>query len=136
MAAAVSLAERGVRTTVFESGSVPGGRARRVRISTDGQGNELDNGQHILIGAYTEIYRLMQLVGVPSNALLRMPLEIRYAAEFSFRRMWLPEPFGLAGGLLTARGIPFGERIGAAHFMARMRRAQFKLGADLPVSEL
>jgi squalene-associated FAD-dependent desaturase len=132
MAAAVALAERGVRATVFESGPVPGGRARRVQS----QGHELDNGQHILIGAYTEIYRLMQTVGVPSNALLRMPLEIRYAADFSFRRMWLPEPFGLAAGLLTARGISFGERLGAAQFIARLRRAQFKLSADMPVSEL
>ena len=47
MAAAVSLSQRNVPVTVFESGPVPGGRARRV-VS---QGNELDNGQHILIGA-------------------------------------------------------------------------------------
>jgi hypothetical protein len=32
---------------VFESGPVPGGRARRV-VS---QGHELDNGQHIFVGA-------------------------------------------------------------------------------------
>src|SRR5204863_5122048 len=57
MAAAVSLAEQGVPVTVFESGPVPGGRARRV--STEGR--ELDNGQHILIGAYTELLRLMKL---------------------------------------------------------------------------
>ena len=31
MAAAVTLAERGVAATVFEAGPVPGGRARRVR---------------------------------------------------------------------------------------------------------
>ena len=34
MAAAVTLAERGMPVTVFESGAVPGGRARRVRISS------------------------------------------------------------------------------------------------------
>jgi squalene-associated FAD-dependent desaturase len=132
MAAAVALAERGVRTTVLESGPVPGGRARRV-VS---QGTELDNGQHILIGAYTELYRLMHLVGVPANALLRMPLEIRYATRFYFRRLRLPEPLGLAGGLLTARGIPFGERVGAAKFIAHLRRTNFRLAADLPVTEL
>jgi len=132
MAAAVTLAGRGARATVFESGPVPGGRARRVQS----QGTELDNGQHILIGAYTELYRLMQTVGVPSDALLRMPLEIRYAAHFSFRRLWLPEPFGLAGGLLTARGIPFGERVAAAQFIARLRRTNFRLDADMPVSDL
>jgi squalene-associated FAD-dependent desaturase len=132
MAAAVALAERGVRATVFESGPVPGGRARRIQS----QGNDLDNGQHILIGAYTELYRLMRAVGVADNALLRMPLEIRYSTCFHFRRLWLPDPFGLAGGLLMARGIPFGERLGAAKFIARLRQAKFHLAADMPVTEL
>jgi len=132
MAAAVALAERGIRPTVFESGPVPGGRARRIQS----QGNELDNGQHILIGAYTEIYRLMRTVGVAETALLRMPLEIRYATQFYFRRLWLPEPFGLAGGLLMARGIPFGERLGAAKFIAHLKQTNFHLAADVPVTEL
>ncbi len=132
MAAAVALAERGVRATVFESGTVPGGRARRIQS----QGNELDNGQHALIGAYTELYRLMKTVGVPDDALLRMPLEIRYAAHFHFRRLSLPEPFGLAGGLLTARGIPLAERIGAARFIAHLRRTNFHLAADTSVTHL
>lgn len=132
MAAAVTLAERGIRSTVFESGPVPGGRARRVQS----QGNELDNGQHILIGAYTELFRLMRGVGVPDSALLRMPLEIRYTTSFHFRRLWLPEPFGLAGGLLMARGIPFAERLGAAKFIANLRQAKFHLAADMPVTDL
>jgi squalene-associated FAD-dependent desaturase len=132
MAAAVALTERGVPVTVLESGLVPGGRARRVMS----QGTELDNGQHILIGAYTELYRLMSTVGVPANALLRMPLEIRYATRFHFRRLGLPEPFGLAGGLISARGISFGERLGAARFIARLRRKHFRVRSDMPVSEL
>jgi len=132
MAAAVALAERGVRVTVLESGAVPGGRARRV-VS---QGTELDNGQHILIGAYTALYRLMRVVGVPDKALLRMPLEIRYAMHFYFRRLWLPEPLGLAGGLLLARGIPFAERLGAAKFIAHLRQTNFHLVTDMPVTEL
>ena len=132
MAAAVTLAERKIPVTVFESGPVPGGRARRVTS----QGTELDNGQHILIGAYSALYAMMRSVGVPDDALLRVPLEIRYAREFSFRRLWLPEPFGLAGGLLTARGLPFGERLGAARFIARMRMAGFRIEQDVSVSRL
>jgi squalene-associated FAD-dependent desaturase len=132
MAAAVTLAGRGVPVSVFESGPVPGGRARRVVT----QGIELDNGQHILIGAYSELYRMMRTVGVPDSALLRVPLEIRYARGFSFRRLSLPEPFGLAGGLLLARGLPFHERLAAARFIARMRARRFQLEADTTVSEL
>jgi len=132
MAAAVTLAERGVPVTVFESGQVPGGRARRI-VS---QGNELDNGQHALIGAYTVLYGLMRRVGVREDALLRVPLEIRYAGGFSFRALRLPAPLGLLGGLLLARGIPFAERLGAVRFMARMRGRGFRLDSDIAVTRL
>ncbi|HEX7221044.1 MAG TPA: hydroxysqualene dehydroxylase HpnE [Burkholderiales bacterium] len=123
MAAAVTLAERGVPVTVFESGPLPGGRARRV-VS---QGHELDNGQHIFVGAYTELFRLMQLVGVSSDALLRLPLEIRYANGFSFRA-------GLAG-LLLARGVPLGEKLGTLGFMAALRRMNFRVEPDITVQQ-
>ena len=135
MAAAVTLAGRGVPVTVFESGPVPGGRARRVRISFDGQGHELDNGQHIFVGAYTELFRLMQAVGVPSAALLRYPLEVRYARGFSLRALWFPAPLGLLAGVLLARGVSFAERVGALRFMARLRRMNFHVEPDLSVGE-
>src|SRR5437879_338068 len=118
MAAAVTLAERGIPVTVFEAGPVPGGRARRV-IS---QGHELDNGQHILVGAYSELWRILRTVGVPQDAFLRLPLEIRYAKDFSFRALWFPAPFGLLGGLLAAKGVSLGERLGAVRFLTALRR--------------
>ena len=132
MAAAVTLAARGVAVTVFESGPVPGGRARRV-IS---QGSELDNGQHILVGAYTELFRLMRTVGVAADAVLRLPFEIRYAGEFRLRSLWLPPPLGLLFGLLLATGISVHERIGAARFVAAMRKSRFRLPQDVSVKEL
>jgi squalene-associated FAD-dependent desaturase len=132
MAAAVTLADRGVPVTVFESGPVPGGRARRV-VS---QGHELDNGQHIFVGAYTALFRLMRAVGVRSDALLRFPLEVRYAAEFSLRRLWLPGPLGLLAGLLLARGAPFAERLGTLRFMAALRRSNFHVEPDITVKQL
>ncbi|HEX9397348.1 MAG TPA: hydroxysqualene dehydroxylase HpnE, partial [Burkholderiales bacterium] len=132
MAAAVTLASRGIPVTVFESGPVPGGRARRVKT----EGRELDNGQHILVGAYTELFRLMRTVGVPEDALLRVPLEIRYARNFRLRSRWLPSPLGLLLGLMLARGISFSERVGAARFMLSLRRSDFRLSRDISVKEL
>lgn len=131
-AAAVTLAARGVPVTLFESGPVPGGRARRVKT----RDIELDNGQHILSGAYSELLRLMRQVGVPSDAVLRCPLELRYADGFALRALWLPAPLGLLFGLLLAGGLPFAERIGAVRFMLAMRRDGFRLSADTSVAEL
>jgi squalene-associated FAD-dependent desaturase len=128
MAAAVTLAERGVPVTVFESGPVPGGRARRVRVSVDGQGHELDNGQHIFVGAYTELFRLMRTVAAPADALLRLPLEIRYTDGFAFR--------GGLGGLLFARGVPIAERFATVKFMAALRAGGFHVEPDITVQAL
>lgn len=132
MAAAVTLCGRGVPVTVFESGAVPGGRARRV-VS---QGTELDNGQHVLIGAYSELFRMMRVVGVPSAAVLRLPLEIRYLGKFHLRALWLPMPLGLAAGLIAARGVPLAERLGAVRFMSAIRKERFRLKEDTSVEAL
>ena len=132
MAAAVTLAERGMHVTVFEAAAVLGGRARRI-VS---HGTELDNGQHIFVGAYREFLRLLATVGVPESALLRMPLEIRYANGFALRAFGLPPPWGMLAGLLMARGVPLSERAGAVRFMSAMRRADFRLRQDMPFAQL
>ena len=132
MAAAVTLAQRGASVTVFESGPVPGGRARRVTL----QGRTLDNGQHVLVGAYGTLFSLMRTVGVPADAVLRVPLELRYADGFRFRALFFPAPLGLLAGLLLARGLPWHERVGAVRFMLTLRRRGFRLAADCSVSAL
>jgi hydroxysqualene dehydroxylase len=132
MAAAVTLAAEGARVTVFEAAALPGGRARRI-VS---QGEALDNGQHILIGAYRELLRLMRLAGAPEEALLRMPLELRYADGFRFRPLALPAPFGFAAGLLLNGRIPIKERVGALRFMQALKQNRLALSSDITVKTL
>ncbi len=132
MAAAVTLAARGAQVAVFEAGPLPGGRARRVHT----QGRTLDNGQHILIGAYRTLFSLMRTVGVPPDAVLRVPLDLRYADGVRVRRIGLPGRLGLLGGMLAARGLPWGERLGAVRFLLALRARGFRLDADCSVQQL
>ncbi|MEY4562376.1 MAG: hypothetical protein RLZZ618_1653 [Pseudomonadota bacterium] len=75
LAAAVRATQLGHAVTLFEMAPQAGGRARRV----DTHGVSLDNGQHILIGAYAHTLALMKLVGVDTQrALLRTPLRVSY----------------------------------------------------------
>jgi squalene-associated FAD-dependent desaturase len=131
-AAAVTLAAAGARVTLYEAAPVVGGRARRVQAKE----RSLDNGQHILIGAYSELLRLMRMVGVPSEAFFRMPLELRYADGFSLRAWWLPEPLGLLAGLLGARRLPLREGLGAVRFLRALRRSAWRIEPDCTVGEL
>lgn len=77
LAAAVRLVAAGARVTVYEMAPRPGGRARS--LAGDG-GERLDNGQHILIGAYSRTLALMREVGAdPERLLARGPLVLRRA---------------------------------------------------------
>jgi squalene-associated FAD-dependent desaturase len=133
MAAAVTLAERGAKAVVFEAARQLGGRARRVTIEEAA----LDNGQHILVGAYAATLRLMRVVGAdPDECLLRLPLELRTATGFQLKAAPLPAPLHLAVGLLTARGLDFSDRLRAARFVGRLRRDGFRLQKDDSVAAL
>ena len=132
MAAAVRVAELGGRVTVFEAAPVLGGRARRI----DYQGHTLDNGQHILSGAYRELLRLMDLVDVPSRAYQRVPLSLSMPPHFSLRAPLLPAPLHMAFALLMANGLSWSDRICAVRFMAKMKRAAFACATNLTVARL
>jgi squalene-associated FAD-dependent desaturase len=132
LAAAVTLAERGVPVTVFEASRSLGGRARRVSID----GVDLDNGQHVLIGAYRECLRLMRVIGAdPERLLVRLPLELRYADGFHLRAPRLPYPINLGAALVRATGLPISESASAVGFMASLRLRNFKVNPDRPVAK-
>lgn len=134
MAAAAELADRGAAVTVFEAGKVLGGRARRVEID----GITLDNGLHILIGAYSETLRLLALTRIPGEpeGLIRLPLELTLPPDFRLRAPKLPAPLHLGAALLFASGLTMGERLHAVRFMLAMRRCKFRLATDTTVAGL
>ena len=133
LAAAATLAERGVPVTVFEASRSLGGRARRVSID----GVDLDNGQHVLIGAYRETLRLMRLVGAdPEKLLLRLPLELRFADGFHLRAPRLPYPFNLLVALLGATGVDLAQSFSALRFMAALRACNFRIEPDRSVAQV
>ena len=106
LAAAVRAVAAGHQVQVFEAAPQAGGRARGVMAKLpDGQTIPLDNGQHILIGAYSECLALMRQVGLDLNsALLRLPLKLRYPDG---RGLGLPDvaaPWDALAGVLLARG--------------------------------
>lgn len=135
-AAAVELAGRGCHVTLFETARTPGGRARRVE--TDGK--ILDNGQHILLGAYSETLRLMTTVGIDTDlALLRLPLQMRYpenSGGMDFIAPHLPAPLHLLVALLRAKGLQREDRLALARFSTTARWMNWQLDVDCSVTEL
>jgi squalene-associated FAD-dependent desaturase len=133
MAAAVTLAARGVPVTVFESAKQLGGRARGVRHND----TRLDNGQHILLGCYRNTLDLIEQVGgTIDQDFLRLPLQLTLYRRFELTTPRLPAPLHLLVGLMTARGLSWRQRLAATRFMVAMQRSKFRLARDVTTLEL
>jgi len=131
LAAAVELTAGGAQTTLYEAGRVLGGRAREISIAS----RRLDNGQHILLGAYRETLALMRRIGADPDSLLeRRPLQIIDNTGFHMALPRLPAPLNVAWGLLTAKGVSLGEKLKTAAWMEGVKKRRFLLTEDCTVA--
>jgi squalene-associated FAD-dependent desaturase len=137
LAAAVALKSTGASVTVFEAAPLAGGRARRV---DDLHMDAIDNGQHLLLGAYTETLALVRHLrpGRPVNELIHQaPLHLESAdGQFCLKAAKLPAPFHTLWGLLNARGLSWQDRWQAIRMMVVLKQKRWQAPALLSVSQL
>ncbi|MDX3896370.1 FAD-dependent oxidoreductase [Pusillimonas sp.] len=134
LSAALELHRMGHGVTVFEAGHRLGGRARGVhspRLDAT-----LDNGQHIMLGAYTETLALMRRLGLePDDLLYSMPLALQSAdGRFKLRVPDLPGPLALPAALLLAHGVSWQERLRLALLMSGLEKRGWKVDEGLTVA--
>jgi len=134
LACAVEATRLGHAVTLFEAAHMAGGRARRVDRM---HGLVLDNGQHILIGAYTATLKLMREVGVDAaQALERLPLSLRFADGGGLKLPRLPAPLDLLAGIFTARGWTWRDKSSLLRTAVGWRLDGFRCAADTTVATL
>lgn len=134
--AAVSLAEQGHAVTLYEASRCAGGRARKVVIND----TVLDNGQHLLLGAYSASLQMMRTVGLnPDTCFLRLPLQMRYpkgSDGMDFIAPRLPAPWHVVTALLRAKGLSWQDKMALARFSSTARWMDWQLHTDCSVTEL
>ena len=141
LSAAVLATQAGHQVTLWEGSRQFGGRARS--LPHQGKHPEFDNGQHLLMGAYTHTLAMMRQVGVdPSNALLDVPLDLRWPdgsglvmPQRSHTNAWIGQA-ALAHALFTAQGWGWRERWALARWSLRWRLRQFTCPPDWTVAQL
>lgn len=142
MSAAVTSAELGADVTVFEANRVLGGRARTLFVPLPGGHRlALDNGQHILIGAYREALALMENVGVDLGTnLMTLPLCLPRPDGGGLRMpTWatrLPAPLDLLAAVLATRGWTWSERLAMLRTTLAWQRSGFVARAGQTVADL
>ena len=133
MAAAVRAVEAGHDVTLSEMAPQLGGRARSAELD----GTELDNGQHILIGAYTRTLALMRTVGVDPGAVLqRLPLDLTFADGRGLRMTpGQPVP-ALLRAVWRRAGWSIGERVALLRAAGGWAMRGFRCDAAWTVARL
>ena len=137
LAAAIELIQHGITPYLIESAPQLGGRARTLTSDSIGP----DNGQHLLIGAYRETLRLMQICGIKEEKVLRRaPLKLHnlYQGRSSIIQLghYLPAPLHMAWGIISAKGLSWRARIDLNRASLWMLRHKFSLKVDISVEQL
>ncbi len=133
LSAAIRLHEAGLQVTVFESAHTLGGRARRVLSPS--LRSSIDNGQHLLLGAYTETLALLHRLGLPpEQQFQRCRLTLQSAdGRFRLKAAPLPAPAHLAWAILAARGLPWRDKWRMASLHWRLRQQRWQTPVDMTV---
>lgn len=130
-AASVGLIELGYTPVLFEASATLGGRARVVSTSAL---TNIDNGQHLLLGAYHTTLKLIQKVH-PTACLAdlfeilpltwNIPTQLHFEAHPTFCA-----PFHLLAGLVRSASLSFAEKVSLLRFFLKI-----KLGAPPPPTQ-
>ena len=133
LAAAVKAVQAGAEVSVFEMAGQLGGRARQVHTRS----GDFDNGQHILIGAYSRTLALMRSVGAdPEVLLMRRPLVLK---TLDGQGLQLPAGAPVRAfvrAVLAAQGWSWFDRLALLRAAARWRMQGFQCAAELTVQAL
>jgi hydroxysqualene dehydroxylase len=138
LAAAVAAITAGHEVSVFELSHQLGGRARSLPLALpDGRAVRVDNGQHILVGAYRATLRMMRMVGIdPERALLRLPLTLRFPDGSGLALPTWAAPLDAIGGILRAPGWSLRDKLSLLAAAARWRRDGFECAPATSVAAL
>lgn len=139
LGAAIHAIDLGHQVTLLEASRHWGGRARSLQLHDNG--HPFDNGQHILIGAYTQALGLLDRLGVPlQDVFYRQPLDLRFTDGKGLHvPRWaqsMAAPLGLLAAVLQAPGWSWSDKWQFISATAQWQRQGFTCRPKITVAQL
>lgn len=121
---------------VFEASRHIGGRARG--FDSQKLQRTIDNGQHLLLGAYTQSLALMQSLGINlEQAFHRFDLTIESADQQQRLKAWpLPAPLHLLGAFLSGKGFSGADKLAMLRLQRSLQRQGWRTTSGQTVLQL
>lgn len=122
ISAALELAEKGFKVRVFETKFNPGGRVYSLRDNTTGE--IIDNGQHIISGAYQNFLTIVKKLGTENLFKSQKALRVTYADRLGKKHTLdtgkLPGKAGLAFGFLKFDLLSLSSKYSVLRFILKL----------------
>lgn len=137
LTSAAYLTNKGFSVTLLESTPKLGGRAYSFKdqISND----VIDNGQHILMGCYTNTLKFIKLIGAEDNFIFQKYLEVNFlksgSSPIKLKSFGVLYPLNILFGLLHFKAITFRDRVSIIRFMIKIPIVSSKRLKDRNVRE-
>jgi len=131
LAAAIDLQERRHQVTLLERRGVLGGRATSYRDAVSGE--DVDNGTHLMVGAYLATFDLVRRAGAEDLLVFQNDLHIDYVDDRGWSALDCPPlvaPLHLLAGVLGLR-VPWAVRWQALRLWLAARFGKPPLGLTL-----
>jgi hydroxysqualene dehydroxylase len=129
LSAAVRLTREGARVLVLEARSRLGGRA--TAFPDRDTGELVDNGQHVLMGCYTETLAFLREIGAQDNLRLDPQLAVTMIDRAGRRTRLscpaLPPPLHLVAGVLEWEALSWRDRVGMLGMATPLKNARREL---------
>jgi len=135
LSAAVRLTQHGARVLVLEARARLGGRA--TAFADRDTGELVDNGQHVLLGCYTETLAFLGAIGASSNVRVEPRLSVTIIDRAGRRSRLecpaLPSPLHVLAGILEWDALTWRDRLSALQMAGPIKQARrtFRPGAAM-----
>jgi squalene-associated FAD-dependent desaturase len=132
LSAAACLAAHNIAVTLFEASPKTGGRV--YAFSCPGFQEPLDNGQHILMGCYTDTLHFLNVISPTDRLIKQRTMAIDFilpdGTHSALKAVHGPHPINLLMGMLRYDAIDWGTKYRLIQFMTKLFLARKPLSRE------
>lgn len=122
---AINLAKKGCRVKVLEQNTKQGGRMISFQDKTTGE--IIDNGQHLMTGAYSNFLEIVKELGTSDLLIMQKSLKIDFydanEQNSSLNCSMLPGKVGILLGLLRMKNLTLKSKINIAKLFIKIQKS-------------
>lgn len=127
ISAAIQAIENNFDVTIIEASNSFGGRINSSIVKVTG--DSIDNGQHIMVGAYNVFFEILKKLNSFNKLYIQDKFQVNYidgSKKFKIESKFFKDQIGFLLGLLSFKEFTFLEKISIIKLVLKIKQDKFK----------